>query len=71
MPARHARLLSKITMRSQAKNRILEATRAHLYPGRVERLLEGGIDFVPGRREGYRLFDVDGRELFDLHLIGG
>jgi acetylornithine/succinyldiaminopimelate/putrescine aminotransferase/Ser/Thr protein kinase RdoA (MazF antagonist) len=71
MPARHARLLSKITMRSQAKNLILESTRAHLYPGRVERLLEGGIDFVPGRREGYRLFDVDGRELLDLHLNGG
>jgi acetylornithine/succinyldiaminopimelate/putrescine aminotransferase/Ser/Thr protein kinase RdoA (MazF antagonist) len=58
-------------MRSQAKIRILEATRDHLYPGRVERLLEGGIDFVPGRREGYRLFDVDGRELLDLHLNGG
>jgi acetylornithine/succinyldiaminopimelate/putrescine aminotransferase/Ser/Thr protein kinase RdoA (MazF antagonist) len=58
-------------MVSQAKNRILEATRAHLYPGRVERLLEGGIDFVPGRRDGYRLFDVDGRELLDLHLNGG
>ena len=36
-------------MRSQAKTRILEATRDHLYPGRVERLLDGGIDFVPGR----------------------
>jgi acetylornithine/succinyldiaminopimelate/putrescine aminotransferase/Ser/Thr protein kinase RdoA (MazF antagonist) len=58
-------------MRSQAKDRIIEATRDHLYPGRVERLLEGGIDFVPGRREGYRLFDVDGRELLDLHLNGG
>ena len=58
-------------MQSPAKHRILEATRAHLYPGRVDRLLEGGIDFVPGRREGYRLYDVDGRELLDLHLNGG
>jgi acetylornithine/succinyldiaminopimelate/putrescine aminotransferase/Ser/Thr protein kinase RdoA (MazF antagonist) len=58
-------------MRSQAKTRILESTRDHLYPGRVERLLDGGIDFVPGHREGYRLFDVDGRELLDLHLNGG
>lgn len=58
-------------MWSQAKTRILDSTRAHLYPGRVERMLEGGIDFVPGRREGYRLFDVDGRELLDLHLNGG
>ncbi len=53
------------------KPEILELTREHLYPGRVGRLLEGGIDFVPGRREGYRLWDVDGRELLDLHLNGG
>ena len=53
------------------KSDILERTREHLYPGRVERLLEGGIDFVPGKREGYRLWDVDGRELLDLHLNGG
>lgn len=53
------------------KQDILEQTRDYLYPGRVERLLEGGIDFVPGRREGYRYWDVDGRELLDLHLNGG
>lgn len=53
------------------KAEILELTRRHLYPGRVERLLEGGVDFVPGRREGYRYWDVDGRELLDLHLNGG
>ncbi len=58
-------------MRSAPKKSILERTRAHLYPGRVDRLLEGGIDFVPGRREGYRYWDVDGRELLDLHLNGG
>ncbi len=58
-------------MRSEKKNNTLATTRAHLYPGRVERLLEGGIDFVPGRREGYRYWDVDGRELLDLHLNGG
>ena len=56
---------------SLTKARILEQTRDYLYPGRVDRLLEGGIDLVPGRREGYRLWDVDGRELLDLHLNGG
>ncbi|MDH3820527.1 MAG: aminotransferase class III-fold pyridoxal phosphate-dependent enzyme, partial [Gammaproteobacteria bacterium] len=56
---------------SPTKARILEQTRDYLYPGRVDRLLEGGIDLVPGRREGYRLWDVDGRELLDLHLNGG
>jgi len=56
---------------SLTKSEILERTRKYLYPGRVDRLLEGGIDFVPGRREGYRYWDVDGRELLDLHLNGG
>ncbi len=56
---------------SPTKAEILEQVHSHLYPGRVERMLEGGIDFVPGRREGYRLWDVDGRELLDLHLNGG
>jgi acetylornithine/succinyldiaminopimelate/putrescine aminotransferase/Ser/Thr protein kinase RdoA (MazF antagonist) len=56
---------------SAAKEEILRRTHEYLYPGRVERLLEGGIDFVPGRREGYRYWDVDGRELLDLHLNGG
>jgi len=56
---------------SAEKEEILRRTHDYLYPGRVERLLEGGIDFVPGRREGYRYWDVDGRELLDLHLNGG
>ena len=56
---------------SAEKEEILRLTHEYLYPGRVERLLDGGIDFVPGRREGYRYWDVDGRELLDLHLNGG
>jgi acetylornithine/succinyldiaminopimelate/putrescine aminotransferase len=30
-----------------------------------------GADLVIGRREGYRMWDLDGRELLDLHLNGG
>ena len=56
---------------SAEKAEILKRTHEYLYPGRVERLLDGGIDFVPGRRVGYRYWDVDGRELLDLHLNGG
>ena len=29
------------------------------------------MELVIGRREGYRIWDVDGRELLDLHLNGG
>ena len=56
---------------SERKRAILQAVHDHLYPGRVLRLDRGGIDFVPDRREGYRYWDVDGRELLDLHLNGG
>jgi len=56
---------------SAVKKEILTRAHRHLYPGRIERMLDGGIDFVPGRREGYRYWDTDGRELLDLHLNGG
>jgi len=56
---------------SAVKAEILTSAHRHLYPGRIERMLDGGIDLVPGRREGYRLWDTDGRELLDLHLNGG
>ncbi|GLR67773.1 aminotransferase [Acidocella aquatica] len=32
---------------------------------------KAGIDLVIGRREGYCLYDMDGRRLIDLHLNGG
>jgi acetylornithine/succinyldiaminopimelate/putrescine aminotransferase/Ser/Thr protein kinase RdoA (MazF antagonist) len=56
---------------SQQKKSIVESAHEHLYPGRIEKFHGGGIDLVPGKREGYRLWDVDGRELLDLHLNGG
>jgi putrescine aminotransferase len=58
-------------MASEHKARVLRDSSAHLVPGRVERLCAGGIDFVPERREGYRYWDIDGREVLDLHLNGG
>ena len=56
---------------SEKKRQILQDNHAYLYPGRVQRLADGGVDFVPGEREGYRYWDVDGREIYDLHLNGG
>lgn len=56
---------------SDEKRSVLKSVYDHLYPGRVTRLLEGGIDFVPHRREGYKYWDFDGREILDLHLNGG
>lgn len=53
------------------KERVLELTRRHVAPHRVEVWDRFGTQLVIGRREGYRLWDLDGRELVDLHLNGG
>jgi acetylornithine/succinyldiaminopimelate/putrescine aminotransferase len=56
---------------SEGKRRTLRRTHEYLMPLRVETWLKLGIPLVIGRREGYRIWDVDGHELFDLHLNGG
>ncbi len=56
---------------SAAKRSILERTHRHLAPNRIETFAGMGIDLVIGRREGYRIWDVDGHELQDFHLNGG
>jgi putrescine aminotransferase len=56
---------------SPRKRRVLERTRDYLMPARVDTWLRVGIPLVIGRREGYRLWDLDGHELLDLHLNGG
>jgi putrescine aminotransferase len=40
-------------------------------PGRLATFAERGTLIVMGRREGYRFWDLDGREFIDLHLNGG
>ena len=58
-------------MTSTAKQRTLDLAEQYLCPDRVRFLTGAGIDLVIGRREGYRIWDVDGRELLDIHLNGG
>jgi acetylornithine/succinyldiaminopimelate/putrescine aminotransferase len=53
------------------KNEVLDLTRRFVAPHRVETWEAFGTQLVIGRREGYRLWDLDGRELLDLHLNGG
>lgn len=53
------------------KERVLDLTRRHVAPHRVDVWERFGTQLVIGRREGYRLWDLDGRELIDLHLNGG
>jgi acetylornithine/succinyldiaminopimelate/putrescine aminotransferase len=54
-----------------SKQRVLDVTRRHVAPHRVDVWERFGTQLVIDRREGYRLWDLDGRELIDLHLNGG
>jgi acetylornithine/succinyldiaminopimelate/putrescine aminotransferase len=53
------------------KDRVLDLTRRYVAPHRVEVWDAFGTQLVMGRREGYRIWDLDGHELIDLHLNGG
>ena len=56
---------------SARKRAALEQNHAYLMPKRVELWAGAGVPLVIGRREGYRLWDLAGHELQDLHLNGG
>lgn len=53
------------------KQHTLSLSHAHVCPNRVDMFGALGVDLVVGRREGYRIWDVDGRELIDVHINGG
>jgi acetylornithine/succinyldiaminopimelate/putrescine aminotransferase len=53
------------------KGHVLDLTRRYVAPHRVEVWEAFGTQLVIGRREGYRIWDLDGHELIDLHLNGG
>ncbi|MEI8082218.1 MAG: aminotransferase class III-fold pyridoxal phosphate-dependent enzyme [Actinomycetes bacterium] len=53
------------------KAELLALAERFVCPDRVRFLTSAGIDLVIGRREGYRIWDMDGKELLDLHLNGG
>jgi len=56
---------------SAQKRRAFDLCREYLMPARVAAWENLGVPLVIGRREGYRIWDIDGRELLDLHLNGG
>jgi acetylornithine/succinyldiaminopimelate/putrescine aminotransferase len=59
------------TNMSDRKRRALDLCRRYWMPGRVDAFQAWGISLVVGRREGYRMWDIDGHELIDVHLNGG
>ncbi|MFQ5472519.1 MAG: aspartate aminotransferase family protein [Dehalococcoidia bacterium] len=56
---------------SDRKAEILRINHEYVMPNRVESWLGAGIPMVIGKREGYRIWDVDGQEFQDFHLNGG
>ncbi len=50
---------------------VLALAEQHVCPDRVRTFTALGAGIVMGRREGYRIHDVDGRSWLDLHLNGG
>jgi acetylornithine/succinyldiaminopimelate/putrescine aminotransferase len=56
---------------SEAKKEFLDRSKKFWNPGKTQDWIDMGVDLVIDRREGYYLFDMDGRRLIDLHLNGG
>ena len=54
-----------------SRDEVLALAERHLCPDRVRTFAALGAGIVMGRREGYRISDVDGRTWLDLHLNGG
>ncbi len=53
------------------KPAVLERSIEYWNPDKTRFWQKAGIDLVMGRREGYCIYDMDGRRLIDLHLNGG
>jgi len=62
---------TNMTAASLSTEQVLSLAERYVCPNRVRTLRALGADLVFGRREGYRLWDLEGRELLDLHLNGG
>lgn len=65
-----AETLDKLEL-SDRKRKVLELNHTYLMPNRVELWTGAGVPLVIGRREGYRIWDIDGHELQDFHINGG
>jgi putrescine aminotransferase len=56
---------------NMTKKEVLNRSIESWNPGKTRQWQEDGIDFVMGKREGYYVFDMHGKELMNLHLNGG
>lgn len=56
---------------SAEKDEFLERSKTFWNPSKTQAWQDMGVDLVIDRREGYFLYDMDGRRLIDVHLNGG
>lgn len=56
---------------SQEKLDFLEASKTYWNPHKTQFWQDAGVDLVIDKREGYCLYDLDGKRLIDVHLNGG
>ncbi len=54
-----------------SKSDMLERSQEFWNPDKTQFWQESGVDLVIDRREGYLLWDVEGKRLIDVHLNGG
>lgn len=53
------------------KRLILDKSMKWWNPGKTIQWQNDGVDLVMGKREGYYFYDLDGKQLMDVHLNGG
>lgn len=64
-------MLGDDLFQSDAKKAFLEKSIQFWNPHKTGFWQDAGVDLVIDRREGYCIYDMDGRRLIDLHLNGG
>ena len=60
-----------LTLERLSKQDVIRKSADYWNPSKTRFWQDWGIDLVVGRREGYYLFDMDGRRFLDCHINGG
>ncbi|MBU0584074.1 MAG: aminotransferase class III-fold pyridoxal phosphate-dependent enzyme [Alphaproteobacteria bacterium] len=63
--------MSDVKPQSPEKREFIAKSKTFWNPGKTQAWQDMGVDLVIDRREGYFIWDMDGRRLIDLHLNGG
>lgn len=59
------------TFTFESKTEVLDKAKTFWNPDKTQFWTDTGVDLVIDRREGYFLWDMEGRRLIDMHLNGG